>query len=1111
MMKKQSAKYVVLAIFALVLVVSLVLFGSVKINYNISDYLDESTETKISLNIIEEEFGMTGNIQVMVEDVNVEKALEISQLIKTVPHVLLVNFDEDDKGYFRDDDADGTGDALFAVIVDGDEYSTTAAEVLDGIKGKLDTLFEGKTNYGGAVVEKIDMRNTMKSEIVIILGIAVVFAYVIMLIMAKSWFEPMILLLSSFAAVIINMGTNVIFGEISYITNAVAAILQLALSVDYSIVLLHNFRGIKQEMDDDGKAMMKAIKVTFKPVVASAGTTIAGLLALLFMTMKIGFDIGIVLTKGITISALCALTLLPALLLLTDKLMNKFKKKDFVFAGKQFCNIAFKRGKAVVCLVLALIIAAGCLQTLNGFAFTDTANPNQEIIDTFGSNNTIVVVYPKGDSDWGRETLLAQKLSEFKTADGRVPLQNYTAYSNTVREVYDIDKAVEKLNIPKEDVTLLFELYHLYNNDAANRRLTAEEFVEYAVHLLETDEQAKDFADESVLKTLKTLLVINQLVNNSHTAQEMHTLVTTGVMEGTDLSLFQINQMYGLYFFEEFGDTKVNFREMLDYMIYLSQQEETKTLVDEQTVVDLAELSVGLGEFVANVESRVDRDGFVEFANNELGESVSGIAGWVFDQYIIAKKLEEGDSVKVLDLLNYVVNENFVGQFVTMLPSFQPLKKMVNNYVFVYENLDKELTAEEYLPFLIDVVHAVTSDPTREVNATEEVISQVYIIYCRENGLVPNEAIDGREFVAFVNETIATNETVAKNISEESRLKMLDVVVVDKFFSDVESYNYKDMTSKLNQLQSDVQSLTASSNLSADAISGIYLKYVNENQDGMADPVMAGDLLDFVVANMDTNELLKSKMTEERKAQVADRQRAIQGAGLLFLGENHYRMLVSVDLPSESEESSRFVEYLIKSVKEVFGENAYVAGHMVSTYELQETFESDNKLITVFTIISIFLIIAFVFGSLSLPVVLVTVIQGAIWISMSTSLITGPMFFMSYIIATCILMGSTIDYGILMSTNYLDFRKTMDKKEALLAAVASAMPTVFTSGLILTICGFIVGMVASLTSISTVGTLLGKGTLVSVLMITLVLPSVLYVLDGFILKLTLKLKKKENK
>ncbi|MBQ5634368.1 MAG: MMPL family transporter, partial [Clostridia bacterium] len=137
----------------------------------------------------------------------------------------------------------------------------------------------------------------------------------------------------------------------------------------------------------------------------------------------------------------------------------------------------------------------------------------------------------------------------------------------------------------------------------------------------------------------------------------------------------------------------------------------------------------------------------------------------------------------------------------------------------------------------------------------------------------------------------------------------------------------------------------------------------------------------------------------------------------------------------------------------------------------------------------------------------VTVIQGAIWISMSTSLITGPMFFMSYIVTTCILMGATIDYGILMSTNYVVLRQTFDKKQALYKSVEAAMPTVFTSGTILTVCGFIVGIIASQNSISQVGFLLGKGTLVSVIMITLVLPSVLYLLDGFILKLSIKKRK----
>ncbi|MBO5742549.1 MAG: MMPL family transporter, partial [Bacteroidaceae bacterium] len=152
-----------------------------------------------------------------------------------------------------------------------------------------------------------------------------------------------------------------------------------------------------------------------------------------------------------------------------------------------------------------------------------------------------------------------------------------------------------------------------------------------------------------------------------------------------------------------------------------------------------------------------------------------------------------------------------------------------------------------------------------------------------------------------------------------------------------------------------------------------------------------------------------------------------------------------------------------------------------------------------------YLIILFVFKSISLPVMLVTIIQGAVWMSLATQLIGGNgMFFMSYIVALCVLMGATIDYGILMSSTYVTARAEKDKKEALITAVATATPTVFTSGIILVICGFVISLISTQDSISSVGDLLARGTIVSVIMITLVLPSVLYLLDKFILKLTVR-------
>ncbi len=185
-------------------------------------------------------------------------------------------------------------------------------------------------------------------------------------------------------------------------------------------------------------------------------------------------------------------------------------------------------------------------------------------------------------------------------------------------------------------------------------------------------------------------------------------------------------------------------------------------------------------------------------------------------------------------------------------------------------------------------------------------------------------------------------------------------------------------------------------------------------------------------------------------------------------------------------------------------DGAYITGEIISTYDLEKSFDHDNTFITVFTLVSIFVIVTVVFGSLSLPVILVTVIQGAIFVAMSTQLLGDGIFFMSYIVSTCILIGATIDYGILMSSGYVAQRAVCDKKEALRLSVSAAMPTVFTSGLILTVCGFVIHFISGQNSVSTVGLLIGVGTVCSVVMITVVLPSVLYLLDKFVLVLSKK-------
>lgn len=777
--------------------------------------------------------------------------------------------------------------------------------------------------YGGTAVEKKDLQDAITGEMVYILAISLCLVVAILLITSESWLEPFILLAASGVAVLLNRGTNVMFGEISYITNSIAAILQLALSIDYSIVLLHAYRRQKETTTDTGAAMKAAILSVIKPVSASALTTIAGLLAFLFMSFRIGFDIGIVLMKGIVISAITSLTLLPALVLLLDTPIRKAKKKAFVPKGKAFCKTAYKAGKFIVPVALALVVLCGVLQTGNRYIFTDTKVGNQAIVDTFGKSNAVVAVYKNTDDTYANEQQLAQTLKAHTTADGTPVLASYTAYSNTVREPYDAQKAVQKLELSAADTELLFTMYNLYQDPTAVQ-LSFAEFVDLGNEFVSTDADAKEFVDADTTKTLQTLQVIAGVMSGSQTADQLFTKLTTGVMQGTDVQKFSIQQLYILYFYG--------------------------------------------------------------------------------------------------------------------------------------------------------------------------------------TGAMPVGSINGRVLAQYALTTDTTNAVVHANLTDENRNKLADMLTVDRHYTDAAPLTYPQAYEKLTALQKEIKSDMASSQLDEDKISGVYIKSVVRSGQPLTAEMRACELLNFVSGNMDTNTLLKEKMSEENRQKVADAQSDIAKAEDLFNGERYSRMLLSVNLPNESEETTAFVDYLIQEVKTAFGDDAYITGEIVSTYDLEQSFSHDNLFITVFTLISIFVIVLVIFRSLSLPIILVAVIQGAIFIAMSTQLLGDGIFFMSYIVTSCILMGATIDYGILMSSNYVAYRQTNDRATAMRLSVEAAMPTVFSSGLILTVCGFVIHFISSQNSISTVGLLIGIGTICSVVMITVVLPSVLYLLDAFVLKLSIRKK-----
>lgn len=1081
----KTRKVLTILVFGIAAVLSVIFMRNVVINYNLSDYLGEDTETKVALEIIENEFGLTGDIQVMVENIDQEKAKEIKKTIENIDNVINVNFDVNDESYYLNNNA------LYVVLVDGDDYSENAKNVAKEIKESLKSY--ESVQYGGTTIEKQKLQDAITNEMVYIIAIAICLAVIILLITSESWIEPFVLLFCSGIAILINRGTNIIFDNISYITNSISAILQLALSVDYSIVLLHTYKSKKKEYDNNDLAMKETIKSIARPVSASALTTIAGLLALLFMSFRIGFDIGIVLMKGIVISLITSLTLLPVITLFMDKLLTKSKKKMFVPHGKIFYNFSMKFNKVIVIVMIILTCSCAVIQTNNKFIFSDTKSGNEEIIKNFGSNNSVVVVYKNGNNNYSNEQKLIDKINDYGTV-----LSSYTAYTNTVREKYDLNKAVTKLEITEDEAKLMYAMYSLYDNEDTSK-LSFKEFVKYANELIENDNDAQDFVNENTTNIIYNILTIDKIMNQEHSSSELYDLINSLKIDNKDLSKFSIEQMYGLYYYNSISNTKVDFITMLKFINSVSSDENLSNMFTDDIKNNLTSLEQGVEQFIQTVEKELTKEEFKGYMYSTYEVLLSDEqVSQIYQNYFLYNQEEEKETISFLKLLNFLVETNMITDETSL--------STITNYNYLYNVIKNDYEYDQFLNTVSIVAYALTNQ-TISFEVNNDSIKQIYILYFRINNLITYGKIKGETFVNFVLEAAKASELINSQIAK-TKDSLLDMVLVNKYLTNDATYSYI----KMNEIMSDIQNsihMQVEEQIDLDKISGIYIKYlVNEDKEYTKE-LMAYQLLDFINANKNTNSLLIKKLDNNKLTKIDDANKDLKKAENLFKSSNYSRMLLQINLPNESDETYDFVQFLSKEVKEIFGDEAYVAGEIVSTVDLRDTFDHDNTFITVFTLVSIFIIVMIIFKSLSLPLILVVLIQGAIFITMATQLMNEGIFFMSYIVVTCILMGATIDYGILMSSTYLESRKTEDKKEAIYTAIETAMPTIFTSGLILVICGFVIHFVSSQNSISTVGLLLGIGTISSVIMILVVLPSFLYLLDKFILKLTIYNKKEK--
>lgn len=434
--------------------------NKVSVNNDITAYLPADTETRRGLTLMEQEFTTLGSGQFLLTNITYDNAQQLVDTIEQVSGVSSVEFDDTDAHYIG-------SSALLTVTFDGEADDPVSLDAMDKVKAIVEP-------YDVYIYSEVglDMSAQLQSEMGIILVIAAIVIVIVLLFTSKSYMEVPVYIIVFAVAAVLNMGTNYWFGEVSFITNSVAVVLQLALAIDYAIIFCHRYmeeRETKPAREADIAALSKAII----EISSSSLTTISGMIALMLMQFRIGFDMGAVMSKGIICSMLTVFLLMPGLLMLFSGGIERTRHANLVprisFVGKAVVKLRYILPPIFLVAIVAGIFFSGKCAYCFSENVIDTNNPPAQrialdrISETFGNQNTIAMLVPRGDYE--KEGAILQQISalpQIKRAQG---LANTEAEGHMLTDKLKPRQFAELAGVDIELARLLYQAYGLKHEE----------------------------------------------------------------------------------------------------------------------------------------------------------------------------------------------------------------------------------------------------------------------------------------------------------------------------------------------------------------------------------------------------------------------------------------------------------------------------------------------------------------------------------------------------------------------------------------------------------------------------------------------------------------------
>ncbi len=424
----------ILILFLVLAAVSGVLLFRVNVNGDLTEYLPESSSARQGMQILKEEFPPASTFTLMFTNLPDERRQAVYEELQTVEGVQRVAYD--DTPHYNNG-----AYTLYEITVNYAGFSGEAQAAVARVK----MLYENDT----VTISGDAAGNTAIERIPTLLAVAGIILILVLLVMCSSWFEPVIFLFTIGIAILLNMGTNVIFDSVSEITYSIASILQLCLSIDYSIMLLSRYHMEKEQGVTKQEAMKRALTNGVTAISGSSITTIVGMLALTLMSFTLGMDLGLVLAKGVFFSLLCIFTVLPALVLIFDDTVEKTRKRAFM--PKMTKIGAFEHKGRYVILAVFVLLLVGSFFLRNNVDITYTLSDFYDVNKHFQASNPMVLVYENNEEDAVAPLLL--ELSD----DARI--ESVDSYATTLQKQYTAETFAQLTGMNQMTVSQLFSAY----------------------------------------------------------------------------------------------------------------------------------------------------------------------------------------------------------------------------------------------------------------------------------------------------------------------------------------------------------------------------------------------------------------------------------------------------------------------------------------------------------------------------------------------------------------------------------------------------------------------------------------------------------------------------